>query len=249
MPAIIPHPSSLIHRSGVALLMVLIIVMAVTVISAGFIARTDTQFAAGTNMDMRVQVDQLADSALEHARGLLLRPQDIAAPYWTGGQSLQLMDGSPDYYDVAVARDGLDPNDYCTYDIICEAYRIRGGLKAGSSRLWAKLRLDPSIALWTTTDTTFRQNWVLHGDMYTPGNIINQAPVASLDGDVFATQLIGTSIGRRYDPCELSLTWPSVTNSYLNPAYPSFPVSGTLSGNQPGTHICAAMGILSSGPM
>ena len=235
MSAIIHHPSSLSHRRGIALLMVLLIVMAITIISAGFIAKTDAQFACGQNIDMRMQTDQLADSALEHARGLLLQPQDVATPYWTGGQLLQLAAGSPDYYDVGVSRDTSDPTDYCTYHVTCEAYRLREGEKAGSSRLWAKLRLDPCIALWTKTDTTFRQNWVLHGDLCTQGNVINQAPAASLDSDVFANQLSPAgAVGRTYPLANLTsiLAWPPVTETYVNPNYlPTVPVAGTLSGS------------------
>ena len=247
MSAIIHHPSSLSHRRGIALLMVLLIVMAITIVSAGFIAKTDAQFACGQNIDMRMQTDQLADSALEHARGLLLQPQDVATPYWTGGQLLQLAAGSPDYYDVGVSRDTSDPTDYCTYHVTCEAYRLREGEKAGSSRLWAKLRLDPCIALWTKTDTTFRQNWVLHGDLCTQGNVINQAPAASLDSDVFANQLSPAgAVGRTYPLANLTsiLAWPPVTETYVNPNYlPTVPVAGTLSGSYSPARSGSAMAI------
>lgn len=229
------------RRSGIALLMVLMIVMTIAVISVGFIARTDMQLACGVNVDVRTQADHLANSALEHARGLLLHPQDASTPYWQGDQRLQLLGTSRDYYDVTVARDESDPNDYCTYDITCEAYRLKSenGVekKVGSTRLSASLRLDPSIGLWTKTDTTFRQNWVLHGDMRTQGGITNQAAVASIDGDVFTTQLVPVNAcggqTRAFEDVSLaSLGWPPVTADYLNfDHYPPTSIPATLSGN------------------
>ena len=75
------HPPSTIagRRRGFALLMVLLIVMAVTIISAGFIAQADVELASGGNMLLHTQTDQLANSGLEHAKGLLLRPQAVSA--------------------------------------------------------------------------------------------------------------------------------------------------------------------------
>jgi type II secretory pathway component PulK len=67
----------------VALLLVLGIIMAITLLSLGFIARCDVELASGRSLAVRVQMDQMAVSALEHARGLLLNPQDAAGAYWT----------------------------------------------------------------------------------------------------------------------------------------------------------------------
>lgn len=218
MGPIVHHRSSgLPHRRGVALLMVLIIVLAVTIMAAGFVGRADVELASGENMLMGAQVNHLAESALEHARGLLLRPQEITSAYWAGGTSLQLLGGSPDYYDVSVALDTSDATDLCRYNVACEAYRKRNGQKVGRCGLSAVVRLDPAIGLWTKTDTTFRQNWILHGDMRTQGGIINQAPAASLDGDVFANQLTGGCVGQTKTYAAVPLTWPPVTATYVKP--------------------------------
>ena len=95
------HPSSahpVIPRTrGVALLMVLIIVLAITVIATGFVARADVELACGRNMLLRAQMDHLADSALEHAQGLLLHPHEVSGVYWAGSDGLQLVEGSSDY--------------------------------------------------------------------------------------------------------------------------------------------------------
>jgi len=249
------HPTSSLHRTrGVALLMVLMIVMAVTIIAAGFIGRTDVELGGGENILMGVQMNHLAESALEHARGRLLRPQDVPRPdvttpfYWTGGTNLQLLVGSADYYDGGGGLDPSDPHDLCRYKVTCEAFRLRNGLKVGRVGLSAVVRLDPAIALWTQTDTTFRQNWILHGDMRTQGNVINQAATASLDGDVFATQLIGGCVGQTRTYEDVSLTWPPVTSTYIKPPTTRTDLaSDTLNTSPVGTRIWRRVGNLSLG--
>lgn len=229
MPAII-HPSCVTdRRRGVALLMVLLIVLAVTIVSTGFLARADVEMACGENMALRTQMDQLADSALEHAKGLLLHPQDVPSAYWTGTTQLQLIDGSRDYYDVQIVRDACEPSDYCTYNVTCEAYRLRGAEKTGSSRLSAQLRLDPCIALWTGGDLVHRAGWLCHGDVRCSGTVTVIAPGA-IDGDVFSAGLTGSATGAHRTPDDLSLTWPPLTAAYFHPEYAVFPISpGTLS--------------------
>jgi len=197
--------------------MVLIIVLAITIIATGFIARADVELASGENMLMGAQMNHLAESGLEHARGMLLRPQEATTSYWTGYSGLQLLSGSPDYYDVSVALDTSDATDFCRYNVACEAYRKRNGQKVGRYGLSAVVRLDPAIGLWTLVDTTLRPNWVLHGDMRTQGTIINQAAAASLDGDVFASVLTGTCVGQKRAYADALLSWPPVTATYVKP--------------------------------
>ena len=132
-----------IRRRGVVLLVVLFIVMAVTILSLGFLSQSDVELACGENMILRTKMDYLAESGLEHARGLILNPQDIDTEYWGGEVHQELAAGSDEYYDVNVIK-----LSHCNYQITCEAYRERGGEKVGSSSLRSELRLDPSIALW-----------------------------------------------------------------------------------------------------
>jgi hypothetical protein len=82
--------------------------------------------------------------------------------------------------------------------------------------LFAVVRLDPAIGLWTQTDATLRPNWTLRGDVRTQGNLINQAAAASLDGDIFATQLTGACLGQTRTYADVSLDWPPVTSTYAN---------------------------------
>jgi hypothetical protein len=58
----------------VALLLVLLIIMAITILSLGFLSRCDTELACGRNMLLRTQMDQLADSAWA-CQGLILHPR------------------------------------------------------------------------------------------------------------------------------------------------------------------------------
>ncbi|MEN6428863.1 MAG: LamG-like jellyroll fold domain-containing protein [Phycisphaerales bacterium] len=222
MCRIIHSPSSTGNRNrGIALLMVLLIVLAVTIISAGFIAQADVELASGGNMLMHVQTDQLAHSGLEHAKGLLLRPHLVSAVqihptdfYWEGSVANLLLAGSNDSYDVEITR---DPTDFCTYYVTSEAYRERAsdGERIGQTTLTAELRLDPCLAMWTKVNTTLRPNWTVQGDVCTNGTL-TVAPTASLDGDAFATQLIGTSIGQRYAVSDLPVIWPGVTASFFS---------------------------------
>jgi len=79
------------NRQGAALLVVLFIVMVITVLSLGFLSRSDVELACGQNMVLRTQMDYLAESGLEHARGLILNPQDVVSEYWTGATGQQVM--------------------------------------------------------------------------------------------------------------------------------------------------------------
>ena len=213
---------------GMALLTVLLIIMAITVISLGFLSRSDVELACGQNMLLRFQMDQLANSALEHARGLLLNPQEVPSEYWAGAANLQLLAGSADYYDVSVARDASDANDRCTYSITCDAYRLRGTEKVGRSSLSADLRLDPCIALWTGADLTLPAHFALSGDLYCAGNVTN---LGAVDGDAFCNGLSGNSIAGSSNPrSDLSLVWPAVTTDFTS-RYATFVLPGSTLSN------------------
>ena len=232
MREILHHRSSLRNRCrGVALLMVLLIVLAITILATGFLAGTDTELACGANTLLRMQMDQLAESGLEHARGLVLHPHDVPADFWTSGaMDQQLAADSRDYYDVRTTRDANQPTDYCTYDITCQAYRLAGGEKTGQSRLAATLRLDPCIGLWSNGRLDFRKSWSLYGDLRSGGQIVSLATQQSIHGDAFGGSLEGSIVGQLSDANQLSLAWPPVTLTYTNPEYANGAISGTLSG-------------------
>ena len=205
-------------RPGVALLVVLFIVMAITVLSLGFVSRSDVELACGQNMILRAEMDYLAESGLEHARGLILNPQDIGSEYWVGATSQQLVAGSGNYYDLAVVRDDTDPTDRCNYIIDCNSYRLQGVDTIGRSSIRAKLRLDPCIAFWTGSSTTLSPQVTINGDVYCTGDLTNNGII---NGDVFATGTItGVNIGGQEQVVtEAPVIWPNLAVADFEPTY------------------------------
>lgn len=203
-------------EKGAALLVVLFVIMAITILSLGFLSRSDVDLACGQNMILRTQMDYLAESGLEHAKGLIQNPQDIGSEYWPGAIEQQLVAGSGDYYDVEVVRD--DPN-YCNYFIDCDAYRRKGGETVGRSSLTAELRLDPCIAYWIGTDTTINSGFTIDGDIYCAGGLTN---LGSINGDVFAGGTISGDDpnGQKKELVELPpVTWPDLDVSDFSSTY------------------------------
>ena len=192
-------------RKGSALLVVLFIVMAITILSLGFLSRSDVDLACGENMILKTQMDYLAESGLEHARGLILNDSNYLDDWEVAEQ--RLVEDSNDYYGVNVTK--LDEYG-CNYQITCNAYRKKGSDKIGRSSLEAELRLDPCIAFWTQTGTTISNNVKINGDVYCNGTLTNNGII---NGDVFVSDLGGGGSikGRRKALGDLSLNWPQVT--------------------------------------
>jgi hypothetical protein len=217
------------HTCGAALLVVLFIVMAITILSLGFLSRSDVELACGQNMILRTQIDYLAESGLEHARGMILNPQDVESEYWAGADAQQLVAGSTEYYDVEIMRDDSDPTDRCNYTIDCNAYWLEGGERIGRSELTAQLRLDPCVALWIGNDAAFWDSINVNGDVYCNGTLVNGG---AIDGDVFANTLSGNHItGQLKSLTDLSLDWPRVTVADFTTNYATQTIgTGTVTG-------------------
>lgn len=209
--------------------MVLLIVMAITILSLGFLSRSDVELACGRNMALRTQVDYLAESGLEHAKGLILKPQEIAGEYWTGALGHQLVAGSDDFYDVEVVKLGE-----CNYRITCDAYRESNGEQVGRSGLKAQLRLDPCIALWAGSDTRIGRRITINGDAYCSGALINQGVI---NGDVFSGGLSGSILGQHKAAADLSLAWPRVTVGDFTSHYGVQVVGSNLSNQALGPYV------------
>jgi hypothetical protein len=200
-------------NKGAALLVVLFIIMAITILSLGYLSRSDVELASGKNMELRAQMDYLTQSGLEHAKGLILNPQDLDEEYWTGDTVQQLVADSADFYDVNVVRDTTDVDDHCSYIIDCSSYRrLPDGDEIGRSSLTAELRLDPVIALWTGEDTTLWSGFKVYGDVYCNGSLINQDII---DGDAFAVGTISDSniVGSKSEEVDVNIPvdWPHFT--------------------------------------
>ncbi|MBW7992012.1 MAG: hypothetical protein FVQ84_18630 [Planctomycetes bacterium] len=232
-------------KKGAALLIVLFIVMVITISSLGFLSRSDVELACGRNMALRIQMDYLAESGLEHAKGLILNPQDIGSEYWTGATNQQLV-ASNDYYDVAVVRDDSDPTNRCNYIIDCNSYRLRNGDKIGRSNIRAELRLDPCIAVWTGSDSAAWSGITINGDVYCNGTLINKG---AMNGDVFVNALSGNITGRQKAIVDLSLAWPRVTiadftSNYTTQTITSSSLSGQTFGPYSPVRVCHHTGNL-----
>ena len=237
-------------RRGAALLIVLFIVMTITVLSLGFMSRCDTELACGQNMMLHAQIDSLAYSGLEQAKGLLLYPQDSAASaagYWEGASGQQLASGN-DYYDVSVAihtAADTDPAYRCTYDVNCESYRLKSGVKVGRSAIAAELRIDQCIAYWADTGSSIPSRMTVNGDVYCDGNLLNGG---AINGDVFASALSGSASGQTKARSEVSVAWPNVTLADFTSRYSVQTLAATVGGVQYGpytpTKVCYYNGTL-----
>jgi len=193
--------------------------MTITILSLGFLSRSDVELACGENMILRSQMDYLAESGLIHARGLILNPQDAGTLYWTGAVGQQLVVGSDDYYDVGIVRDDSDTTDRCNYIIDCNSYRLKNGEKIGSSSIRAELRIDPSIAYWSGLNTAVSPLTTVNGDVYCAGDLLING---CINGDVFAGGTItGTNIaGQKNESVAQSpVSWPALETSDFSSTY------------------------------
>jgi hypothetical protein len=202
-------------RCGFALVVVLLIIMAIEVLAIGFLSRSDVELACGDNMILKTQMDYLAESALEHAKGLILNPQNVTSEYWTGATGQQLSAGSSDYYDVNVIKLGeLD------YQIISTAYRENGSERVGSSSLTETLRLNPCIVYWQSSNQNVPNSVVINGDAYFGGSVTNYG---TINGDVYSAATItnyGQIQGQQYPnvsqaPCNT----PGISDSNFSSQY------------------------------
>ncbi len=206
-------------RPGIALLAVLILIVAITIISLAFISRSDGELAYGRNMKLHTQVDYMADSGLAHARALILNPQDVdvvAGQFWTGASGQQVgADGI--CYDISVERHPTGSTTLCSFDVTSSAYAITNGTRTASSTLTAELRLDPCIALWTGGNATLGTTAVVYGDTYCGGALASWRTVR---GDIYAGGTIwSNSTGQKYTPASAPVPWPPVTCAALEPEY------------------------------
>ena len=133
-----------------AMLIVLFIIMAIAVISSGFIARSDAQLQCGQNYRLRNEADYLAWAGLEHAKALIISPENTGVLDAWSGSEFQIDAGSTGYYDLridspveTVAAVPSDPSTY-TYSIQSEAYSKSASVIRACSVLDATLFYDPN---------------------------------------------------------------------------------------------------------
>ncbi|MHC4637307.1 MAG: hypothetical protein ACYTBV_07360 [Planctomycetota bacterium] len=203
-------------RSGAALLVVLFVVMAATILALGFLSRSNSDLLTGNNMILRAQMDYLAESGLEHARGLLLNPQDITGEYWTGATRQQLVAGSEDYYDIQVTKLGQS-----NYQILCEAYRERNGVKIGRCALQSELRLDPCAGIITAGAWVSEPLTTINGDVICGGNLGRYEVGADINGDAYAFGTITAASveGRINENTVGPVAFPGISVNSFNGSY------------------------------
>ena len=201
-------------RPGVALLVVLIVVMTITVLSLGYLSRSDVELACGANMVLHSQMDYLAESGLEHAKGLLVRPYEIDGEYWAGATRQQLVAGSDEYYDVAVTKLGE-----LNYKVNSIAYKEKDGEQVGRSGLEAVVRLDPCVGYFVNSSTNILSCITINGDVFCNGHLNNSGVII---GDVFASDSIaGVNIaGQKYTSVsEMPVCWPGLVAGDFSDSY------------------------------
>lgn len=172
------------NAQGIALIILLVLIAAITIIGLSFVVRGDRELVCGQNMEMRTDMDYLAESGLEQAKGLIMYPQDLSTEYFAGASQQQLA-GGDDYYDVNVAK-----LSELNWQITSLAYRQTGGNRVAQNSLTANLRLDPAIGFWSWTDIVLNPATVITGDVYCNGVLTNSG---SINGDCFADSLVGHS--------------------------------------------------------
>lgn len=198
------------HRQGAALIVVLFVVMTIAILSVGFLSRSDVELACGENMILRTEMDYLAESGLEHARGLISNPQDVNSEYWMGAVGQQLVAGSDDYYDIEVSRADSNSTYGYIYTVDCNSYRLKNGEKIGCCSIRAQFCIGASIAYWSGENATISERITINGDVYCGGDLVNNGYI---DGDVFASGTItgGNITGRIHEAvAEAPVDWPGL---------------------------------------
>ncbi len=200
------------NKSGAVLLVVLFVVMVITTLSLGFLSRSDVQLAFGRNMVLHSQMDYLAESGLEQAKGLILNPQEVASQYWTGETQQQLSPGSADFYDVTVSK--LSQGNY---EIVSTAYRDSQGQRIGQSSLQAELRLDPCIAYWQSLREPISEEVTIEGDIYCDDDL---AILGSVNGDVYSSGAVaGWPTGQIHENTTPPIALPGLEYSDFDTSY------------------------------
>jgi hypothetical protein len=134
-------------QPGMALLVVLFIVMGITLFSMGYIARCDSELLCAKNMGLRIRMEYLAQSALQHGRAMIIGPPNVVPIGYSQQLGLQLETGD-DYYDLTISDPVVlnpsDPNiSQYIYQVQCSAYRQASGQVSARSELNAQIKFTP----------------------------------------------------------------------------------------------------------
>ncbi|MGA2915086.1 MAG: LamG domain-containing protein [Sedimentisphaerales bacterium] len=189
---------------GIVLIIILMVVAAIVIVGLGFIVRGDTELLTGQNTDMAADMSYLAESGLEHARGLIMYPQDVNIDGWSA-TSQQLVSGSSDYYDVRVTK-----SSELNWQITSSAYRQISGSRTAQNSMTANLRLDPAIGFWSATSVLLYPDANITGDVYgvSPGSGL-------INGDRFIVSPVNEP-NINYSLLTSNFTTQTISGSSLN---------------------------------
>lgn len=163
---------------GAVLLVMLIVIFTGTVLSLGFLSRSDLQLAASNNTTTRCEIDYLAESGLDYAKVQILSPQGEEDEYWSGVTGEQLVPDSDNFCDVNVIRvNSMD------YEVISRAYQQKDSEKTARSSLKSRLRLDPCIGYYQKDKKDIYSKVDITGDVYCGGDV---TVYGNIDGDVYS---------------------------------------------------------------
>ena len=208
------------ERNGIALLMVLVVIMAITVLSMVYICKSNAELNCGINIQVRNSLDDLAMSGLQQVRGFLLYPQDVvgASAYWTGDTGIQLDNGSDYFYDLTVSRNDVGSGSRCLYDVTSLAYKEDNGIRSASSLLKGQVCIDPAVALYidSDSDVTLASGVVINGDVFCNKELSVDSTVY---GDVYGELESGSASGEIYDKSDLNVNKPNIKPSDFYPYF------------------------------
>lgn len=134
------------RRRGAALLVVLAITMLITVVSLGFIGRSDAELACGDNTALRLKMDNLARCAIEYGRAYAINYGPATISSSPAAQPSEA--GAKDYWKLtflgAPTANPADPNLFSgavtySYPITAEGYRTINSVRVAQSKLTAQI--------------------------------------------------------------------------------------------------------------
>jgi len=171
-----------IPRGGYALVLVVGLVAAVSVLGLAYIDSNSIDVQTSFNVVNASRARYVAESGVEHALYWLARynpPSVNADGYWPGASGRNV-DATDDYYDVTVTRDGDDPG---LFKIVSVGHCVSTGGPNLAHRVvvWASRPPNPTLTLTHALHLS-GFNWLdakvtVNGNVHTNNSIISNATI------------------------------------------------------------------------
>jgi len=127
-----------------ALMVVLFIVFAVTVVTMGLLFRSDMALASGQNLCLRNQSDYLAWAGLEHARAVIQSYDSTPLASTAAISTLPFTLDSKWYYDLQIAAPNTTNPSAYVYKVTGESWYGTASDKQARSMLYADIVYNPN---------------------------------------------------------------------------------------------------------